>query len=92
MKGPVKRPSINLETAELRRLREHPDVRIARRAQTIARLAQVISERQVQVGLRQTLVVQAQRLEVLAKRQFEAWGGDLAVGRKGPDENESDDD
>ena len=34
--------------------RVHPDLRVARRADTIARLAQVISEREVQVGLRQT--------------------------------------
>jgi hypothetical protein len=87
-------PSIRIEivSEDVRRLRDHPDVRIARRAQTIARLAQVISERQVQVGLRQTLVVQAQRLEVLARKQFEAWGGLAAVGRKAPDEQENADD
>lgn len=33
---------------EVFKLRSHPDVRIARRAQTIAKLAQVISERDVQ--------------------------------------------
>ena len=46
--------------------RLHPDIRIARRANTIARLAQVISERSVSQGLRQTLVTQARRLEYLA--------------------------
>ena len=46
--------------------RKHPDVRIARRATTIASLARVISEREVSVGLRKTLRTQAQRLEKLA--------------------------
>lgn len=82
---------IEVVSGEVRRLRAHPDVRIARRAQTIARLAQVISERQVQVGLRRTLVIQAQRLEGLARKQFQAWGGSMAVARKAPDETESDD-
>ncbi len=86
-------PSVRIEVIsdEVLKLRDHPDVRIARRAQTIARLAQVISERQVQVGLRRTLVVQARRLEVLADKQFAAWGGAIAVNRKAPDEAESDD-
>ncbi|MEP6935466.1 MAG: GIY-YIG nuclease family protein, partial [Nitrospirota bacterium] len=35
--------------------RKHPDVRIARRATTIANLARVISEREVSNGLRRTL-------------------------------------
>lgn len=56
-------------------IRAHPDTRIARRASTIAKLAQVISERQVQVGLRNVLTVQAQRLQALAERRFEALGG-----------------
>ena len=47
-------------------LRKHPDVRIARRASTIASLARVISERSVSPGLRRTLLVQARRLEKLA--------------------------
>lgn len=40
---------------ELRSVRKHPDLRIARRAQTFAELARVISERQVKVNLRTTL-------------------------------------
>ena len=52
-------------------LRRHSDVRIARRADTIARLAKVISERQVQPGLRQTLLTQARRLQHLAKRRLD---------------------
>lgn len=50
--------------------RNHPDIRIARRAGTIARLAQVISERNVSLGLRRTLVTQAKRLERLASQRF----------------------
>lgn len=77
---------------EVRSLRSHPDVRIARRAQTISRLAQVISERQVNVGLRHTLVTQAKRLEHLANEQLLAWGGEAAVPEKAADEVEEDDD
>jgi hypothetical protein len=57
---------------DVKRLREHPDVRIARRTQTISRLAQVISERKVQKGLRKVLLVQAKRLEWLAQRRLES--------------------
>ncbi len=48
----------------------HPDVRIARRASTIASLARVISQREVSAGLRRTLVTQARRLEGLARRRL----------------------
>lgn len=51
--------------------RKHPDVRIARRASTIANLARVISERKVSRGLRQTLLIQAKRLEKLAAKRLE---------------------
>ncbi len=51
--------------------RKHSDVRIARRAQTIAALAKVISEREVSSGLRRTLVTQARRLERLASNRYE---------------------
>jgi hypothetical protein len=47
--------------------RKHPDVRIARRAATIASLARRISERSVKRGLRTTLLTQAKRLERLAE-------------------------
>ena len=50
--------------------RKHPDVRIARRASTIASLARVISERKVSKGLRQTLLTQARRLERLAAERL----------------------
>ncbi len=54
----------------VKEVRDHPDVRIARRALTISRLAQVISERQVNPGLRHTLVAQARRLEALANERL----------------------
>ncbi|WP_261534563.1 GIY-YIG nuclease family protein [Burkholderia multivorans] len=57
---------------EVKKIREHPDIRIARRTQTISRLAQVISERKVQKGLRRVLLVQAKRLEWLAQRRLES--------------------
>lgn len=50
--------------------RKHPDVRIARRARTIAELARVISEREPSPGLRRTLLTQARRLEKLANERF----------------------
>lgn len=56
------------------RQRKHPDVRIARRASTIANLARVISERDVSRGLRRTLLTQARRLERLAAQRLEQLG------------------
>lgn len=50
--------------------RKHPDIRIARRAATIASLARVISERKVSRGLRTTLLTQAKRLERLAEERL----------------------
>lgn len=55
----------------VRKIRAHPDVRIARRTQTISRLAQVISERKVPKGLREVLLVQAKRLQWLAQRRLD---------------------
>lgn len=57
--------------ASIHKPRKHPDVRIARRATTIANLARVISERNVSEGLRRTLVTQARRLERLASQRAE---------------------
>lgn len=59
--------------------RSHPDVRIARRAQTISLLARNISERKVSKGLRRTLLTQTRRLEDLARRRFEALAGVVEV-------------
>jgi hypothetical protein len=61
---------------QLRESRKHPDVRIARRAATIASLAKVISERDVSPGLRRTLHTQARRLERLASTRFSEFAGD----------------
>jgi hypothetical protein len=55
---------------ELYEERSHPDVRIARRAQTIASLARLIAERVVSKGLRTTLLVQSQRLEALTRERL----------------------
>jgi excinuclease UvrABC nuclease subunit len=54
--------------------RKHPDVRLARRATTIASLARVISERHVSRGLRRTLLTQARRLELLASQRVQELG------------------
>ncbi len=62
--------------------RKHPDVRIARRANTIAALARVISERKVTKALRTTLLTQAKRLEKLAAQR-------LSEFAQQPDEPES---
>ena len=56
--------------SELRKSREHPDIRLARRARTIANLARVISERKITPGIRRTLWAQARRLEHLAKTRL----------------------
>ena len=50
--------------------RKHPDIRIARRAATIASLARRISERSIKRGLRTTLLTQARRLERLAEARL----------------------
>lgn len=55
---------------EVSRLRDHPDLRIARRASIMARLAQTISERKVNKGLRKTLLTQAKRLTWLAEQRY----------------------
>jgi hypothetical protein len=55
--------------------RKHPDVRLARRASTIAALARVISERKVTKALRTTLLTQAQRLERLAAQRLTEFAG-----------------
>jgi len=60
--------------------RKHPDVRIARRAATIANLARVISERDVSKGLRRTLLTQARRLEKLAGDRLKEVSGEIPVG------------
>ncbi len=55
--------------------RKHPDIRIARRANTIAALARVISERKVGKRLRTILLTQARRLESLAEKRLADFAG-----------------
>lgn len=62
---------VSVLPAQLRQSREHPDIRLARRARTIANLARVISERSVKPGIRRTLWAQARRLEHLARTRLE---------------------
>ena len=73
-----------LLSEEAREARNHPDVRLARRARTIANLAAVISERSVESGIRRTLLAQAQRLESLARSRLQSLevppGGDAVEG------------
>lgn len=65
-------PSVRMSIIpdDIQRLRRHADLRIARRAGTIANLARIISERSPSSGLRRTLVVQAKRLEWLADQRY----------------------
>jgi len=70
----------NLIPDDMREDREHPDVRIARRAETLARVAAVAHERgEVSPGLRRVIVVQAVRLADLAAARLA-----YAEGRKRP--------
>lgn len=62
--------------ADLRKRKSHPDVRIARRAATIAELARQLSERKVSIGLRRTLHTQARRLEHLARKRLADYGAE----------------
>lgn len=62
---------------DLYALRRHPDVRIARRAQTIASLARLIAERSVNKGIRTTMLVQSQRLEALARQRLEDFSDEV---------------
>ena len=62
--------------AELHAVRSHPDIRLARRAMTIAALAKVVSEREVSPGLRRTLLTQARRLQALADIRYQDFAHD----------------
>lgn len=77
---------------KVQEIRSHPDFRIARRALIISRLAQVISERKVQGGLRRVLFAQAQRLQWLATRRYEALGGAMLVPQESDKSDESEND
>lgn len=57
----------SLITLEIRADRNHPDIRIARRAETLSRLAAVSRERgEVSDGLRRVIVIQAVRLAFIS--------------------------
>lgn len=61
----------SLISEQTRSERGHPDIRIARRAETISRLAAVTRERgEVSEGLRRVLVVQAVRLAYLSAERL----------------------
>ncbi len=61
----------SLISDEIREERGHADIRIARRAETIARLAAVARERgDVSEGLRRVLVIQAVRLAYLSAERL----------------------
>lgn len=61
----------NLIDDETRQERQHPDIRIARRAETVSRLAAVARERgEVSAGLRRVLVIQALRLALIAAERL----------------------
>lgn len=87
-----KPPSLRwrLVSADVHKIRSHPDFRIARRALIISRLAQVISERKVKGGLRRVLLTQAKRLQWLADRRFVALGGAASVEKKSGHEEDED--
>ena len=95
-KPPGKTELITLPTAFTGRIipddifpqRKHPDVRIARRASTIAALARVISERKVTKWLRATLLIQARRLERLAAERLNEFSG---INDESEEEIESED-
>ncbi len=82
--APVELPPsyrFNLVPEDMREDREHPDVRIARRAETLARVAAVAHERgEVSAGLRRVIVIQAVRLADLAAARLA-----YAEGRKRPE-------
>ena len=68
--------------------RKHPDIRIARRASTIAALARVISERKVGKRLRSILQTQAKRLESLATKRLSDFAGTSDEADEEGDEKE----
>ena len=71
----------SLINPKLREERGHPDIRIARRAETISRLAAVARERgEVSAGLRRVLVVQAVRLAYISAERLA-----FVEGRPNPD-------
>jgi len=79
----------NIVAESVKTIYGHPDIRLARRASTIARLAQVICEREVQPGLRRTLKIQAERLLGLAEARFKPFAVEAKVDDKNPSSGEN---
>lgn len=78
---PPKEYRFPLVAESMREDREHPDVRIARRSETLARLAAVANERgEVSAGMRRVIVIQAIRIAYLAALRLA-----YVEGRKPPD-------
>ncbi|GAA1454877.1 hypothetical protein GCM10009618_21990 [Nesterenkonia lacusekhoensis] len=72
--------SFDLVPEGMREDREHPDVRIARRAENLSRLSAVAHERgEVSPGLRRVIVIHAVRLADLAAARLS-----YVEGRRGP--------
>ena len=58
-------------TEKVEEFRNHPDIRLSRRASIVAKLAQLISERELKrQGLRKTFFVQIGRLQWLAEKRL----------------------
>jgi hypothetical protein len=74
---------------ELFEIRKHPDLRMARRASTIASLAKVISEREVSGGLRRTLLTQTRRLELLARTRLQEFVKEIPKEKPGEETGET---
>lgn len=86
MPNPVKREIIS---ADVLALRGHIDIRLARRAQTIANLARIISEREIKnAGIRRVLMAQAKRLSYMAEDRYQQRGGDAAVAEETSESSE----
>ena len=79
-----------LVSNQVRELRGHDDIRLARRAAVLSRLAQVIVERKVNRGLRKALLVQARRITWLAEQRLAVYAS--AHDLDPSDQQDSDDD
>ncbi len=78
----------SIATEPVVELRGHPDIRLARRAATIARLALVVCERSVHPGLRRTLEIQARRLAWLAGERLKPFQPAIDADDAKPEDGE----
>lgn len=79
-----------LVSDQVRELRGHDDIRLARRAAVLSRLAQVIVERKVNRGLRKALLTQARRITWLAEQRLAGYASE--DGSETSDQERSKDD